>query len=108
MPDSVAVFPPGFRVVDTLGNPISGAKIRFFEAGTTTPRAVFADSDLLNSLGSIVYTRSDGYPVSAQGSATTVSVFTGTGRYKVDILDQFDALIFPSKDNQPGAVATTV
>lgn len=107
MTDSVAVFPPGFRVLDTQGNPVSGAQIRFFDAGTSNPRNVYSDSDLLNSLGSIVYTRSDGYPVASSGSSTTVTVFAGVGRYKVDILDQFGATIYPAKDNQQGAVATT-
>lgn len=107
MTDSVAVLPPGFRVLDSDGAPVSGAQIRFFEAGTTTPKEVFSDSDLTASLGSVVYTRSDGFPVAEEDSTSTVIVYIGTGLYKVDILDEDDATLFPAKDNVKGAVQTT-
>lgn len=107
MTDAVAIFPPGFRVLDADGAPVSGAQIRFFEAGTSTPLDVFSDSDLADTLGSIVYTRSDGYPVAEQASNTTVSVFMGALSYKVDILDADGVTIYPAKDDQVGAVDTT-
>lgn len=107
MTDSTVVFPPGFRVVDSDGAPVSGAQVRFFEAGTSTPKEVFSDSALSESLGSIVYTRSDGYLVAEEDSNTTVLVYIDAGLYKVDILDSDDVTIFPAKDNVQGAVDTS-
>lgn len=107
MTNSVQVLPPGFRVLDSDGDPVSGAKIRFFEAGTSTPKEVFSDADLTVSLGSTVYTRSDGFPVSESGGSTTVMIYIGAGLYKVDIVDSSNVTIFPSKDNVQGAVPLT-
>jgi microcystin-dependent protein len=107
MTNSVLVLPLGFRVTDSSGDPVSGAQIRFFEAGTTTPKTVYSDETLSTSLGSIVYTRSDGFPVSAQNGSTTVGIYIGTGLYKMDILDADSVTILPAKDNVQGAVAVT-
>ena len=107
MPDAVQIFNPGFRVLDTDGTPVSGAKIKFYDAGTSTPKTVYSDAALSTSLGSIVYTRSDGYPVASSGSSTTVHVYTGIAAYKVEITDSSDVSIFPSKDNVKGAVDTS-
>src|SRR5262245_35607741 len=107
MTDSVLVFPPGFRVLDANGAPLAGAQIRFFAAGTTTPKNVYSDQGLSTPLGSIVYTRSDGYPVASSGSSTTVAVYIGSGLYKVDILDANSNTIYPAKDNVRGAIDTS-
>lgn len=107
MTNSVQVFDAGFRVTDANGDPVSGAKIKFYEAGTSTPKNVYSDEALTDSLGSIVYTRSDGFPVAEEGSSTTVLIFTGTGAYKIEITDTDDVVIFPAKDNVKGAVAVT-
>lgn len=65
MADSTAVFPPGFRVTDSItGAALSGAVIRFYDAETTTPKIVYADSDLLTELGTSVTCDSLGYPTS--------------------------------------------
>lgn len=42
------------RATDANGNPLSGAKWKFYDTGTTTPRAVFAEDTLATSLGSTV------------------------------------------------------
>lgn len=39
------------RAGDTNNNPMSGAVWRFYESGTSTPQAVYADADLNTSLG---------------------------------------------------------
>ena len=36
--DSVLIFPPGFRVTNANGTPVSGAKIKFYNAGTVVTR----------------------------------------------------------------------
>lgn len=107
MVDAVAVLPPAFRILDSTGAPASGAQIRFFDAGTSTPKTVYSDSTLATSLGSIVYTRSDGLPVASQGSSTTVLIYTGIAAYKIDVLDSTGATLIPSKDNVKGAVDTS-
>jgi hypothetical protein len=107
MVDAVQIFPPGFRVVDVSGFPVSGAKVKFFEVGPGAARNVFSDKDLTSSLGPIVYTRSDGYPVANQGSNTVVEVYTGNTPYYVLITDASDVAIWPAQNNVLGALNTT-
>ncbi len=104
---STLVFPAGFRLLDTDGDPVSGAQIRFFEAGTSTPKEVFSDADLEQSLGTVVYTRSDGFPVASEGSSTVVLVYTGEGTYKMDILRSDDTTLYPVQDDIVGAPTLT-
>lgn len=106
MTDATAVFKPGFRVTDSNGDPVSGAKIKFYSAGTTTPRTVYSNSGLSSSLGSTVYCGSDGVPVASQGSSTEVMVYTGTTAYKVVITDSSDVEIL-TYDNIAGAIDTS-
>lgn len=107
MTDAVQIFDAGFRVLDTTGAPVSGAKIKFYDSGTSTPKTVYSNEALSTSLGSIVYTRSDGYPVASSGSSTTVLIYTGTAAYKIEITDENDDTIFPVKDAVKGAVDTS-
>jgi hypothetical protein len=100
---STLVFPPSYRILDTDGNPVSGAQIRFFEAETSTPKVVYSDADLSDSLGSVVYTRSDGFPVASEGSSTVVLVYTGEDSYKIDVLRSDDTTLYPAQDNVLGA-----
>ena len=55
MTDSVQIFPAGWRLDDADGNPVSGAKLKFYSAGTTTPLSVYADAELATPLGTTVY-----------------------------------------------------
>lgn len=107
MTDSVLVFPPGFRVLDSNGNPVNGAKIKFFEVGPGVAKNVFADASLSTNLGAIVYTRSDGFPVISSGSSTTTLIYVGPAAYYVVITDANDVALFPAKDNVKGAVDTS-
>ncbi|PPD07130.1 MAG: hypothetical protein CTY28_10125 [Hyphomicrobium sp.] len=92
MVDSVNVFPPGQRLTNSsTGAPLSGAVVRFYVAGTTTPKTVYADQDLTTALGTSVTTDSLGYPTS-DGSTKTL-VFTDTSSYKVRIETSAGALI---------------
>lgn len=109
MVDSVLVFPPGFRVLDADGAPVSGAKIKFHETGPGDARVVYGDKDLTgpSALGSIVYTRSDGFPVVSSGSNTTTLIYTGSDPYWIEITDANDVPIFPAKDDVRGALDTS-
>lgn len=102
MTDSVAVFGPGFRVTDNAtGAPVSGAIIYFYDAGTTTPKEVFADSSLVTSLGTSVTCNALGYPTS-DGSTKTL-IYVGTSSYKV--VATSDGVTLWSHDSCKGAVA---
>jgi hypothetical protein len=104
--DAVQIFPPGFRVLDSSGTPISGAKIKVYDAGTLTPRTVYSNSGLSSSLGSIVYTDSAGVPVASQGSGTAVMVYTGSTAYKIVFTTSADVAII-TLDNIKGALDTS-
>ncbi len=107
MVDSVQVFHPGWRFVSELGVPYSGAKLKFYNAGGLVARTVYSTSDLTTtSLGSIVYTGSDGAPVASQGSGTEVMVYTGSTAYKIVFTTSADVEIF-TLDNIKGALDTS-
>lgn len=42
---------PVFHALDDAGRPLPGAVLTFFETGTTTPKPVYSDAELENSLG---------------------------------------------------------
>jgi hypothetical protein len=104
MVDSVAVFPPGFRVPNSSTYSTSGAKLKFFDAGTTTPKTVYSDKDLTTSLGSTVTCDSAGYPTS--DGSTKCQVYTGSAAYKVRTTTSADVTIV-EHDNCRGALDTS-
>lgn len=95
---------PGFRATDADDNPLAGGSIRFYAAGTTTPKAVYSDASLSTSLGSTVNLNSAGAPVS--GSNTAVLIYPGIGDYKIRYYDSDSVLVFEF-DNYPGAVVAS-
>lgn len=104
MADNTKIFDPGFRVLDTSGNPAASATIEFYDAGTSDARTVYSDNGLSTSLGSTVTCNSAGEP-SSDGSSV-VSVYTGTTDYKVIIKDSTGATL-GTYDNQTGALDTS-
>lgn len=105
MADAVAVFTPGQRLTDTSGVPFASCEVTFYEAGTTTPKPVYADADLTVSLGSTIYTESAGYPVTSSGSTVKTLVYTDTNAYKIVITS--DGLTIAEHDNVKGAVVAS-
>ena len=99
MPDSIAVLSLLDRVTDASGDVLPGATLSFYEAGTTTPKTVYADANLTTSLGSVVTCDSGGYPSS---NGTAVSIYTGTDSYKVVVKDADNATVL-TRDNVRGA-----
>ena len=93
MPDSGLVFAPASRVVDASIAAIAGGSISFFDAGTTTPKAVYSNSTLATSLGTIVYLDSSGHPVASQGSSTKVLIYTGSDLIKLVVKDSDGATV---------------
>lgn len=103
MTDSVAVFPPGFRVTDNAtGAVISGAVVYFYDAETTTPRTVYADSDLSTSLGVSVTCNALGYPTSDGNTKT--QIYVGSGLYKITAKTSSGVEVW-THDKVQGAVA---
>lgn len=107
MLDSVAIWPVGLRVLDVNGKPVTDARLKFFDAGTSTPRVVYADAALSVPLGAVIYTDAGGYPVTGSGSTTKTSIYTGTGAYKLRITTSADVDIVAPIDNISGALDTT-
>ena len=103
MIDSVAVFPPAFRVEDAGGIPISGAVLEFYDAGTTSPKTVFADRALTSALGTSVVCDAAGCPTS--NGITKTDIFVGSADYKIVVKDG-DGNTIETKDNRPGAVVS--
>jgi len=104
MADVIECFKPGFRVLDATGAVVSGAVLEFYDAGTSTPRTVYSDYALSVSLGTSVTCDSGGYPTS-DGNAK-VSVYTGTGRYKIIAKTSTGTTLW-TIDQIPGALDTS-
>ena len=102
---SLPILQPGVRVTDANGNPVSGAKLKFFSAGTTTPLTVYSDADGLSALGSTVYADDGGYPVTSSGSSTKTLVYSTAEELKVVITDADDVVI-ATHDNVTGSIPT--
>lgn len=105
MTDSTAVLAPGQRILDANGDPVPGAKLKFYDAGTSTPKSVYSDGGLSNALGTTVHCDAGGYPVTTEGGSTKTEVYVGTSAYKLVITDADDTTI-ASHDNIVGAVNT--
>ena len=103
MTDSIAVFEPGFRIPDTAGNPLPGAVLYFYDAGTSTPKTVYADKGLATALGTTVACDSSGYP---SADSARVQIYTGIAPYKIVCKDASGVEQW-SHDNVRGATDTS-
>lgn len=105
MTDSVAVFPPGFRVTDdSTGEPVPGATLFFYDAGTTAPKTVYSDEDLTVAIGTDIVCDALGYPTS-DGTSTKTLIYVGTAAYKVVCKDA-DGNTLWEHDNVKGAIVS--
>lgn len=100
MSDSISVVIPGWRATDADGNPIAGATLEFYDAGSTTAKVVYSNFGLSTSLGSIVTCDASGYPTS--DGSTRVLVYTGSDPYKIICKTAAGAVVW-SHDNVRGA-----
>ena len=80
------LFNPFFQVVDGDGAPIVGAKLYFYESGTTTPQDTFAQSDL--DPGSV-----NTNPVIADADGRFSAIYLGEDNYKVILKDASDVTL---------------
>lgn len=67
-------FTPGFRVTDTNDDPLSGAKLYFYDAGTTDDRTVYQDDAL-----SVAHAQ----PVVCGSDGLVPAIYVPTGNYRV-------------------------
>jgi hypothetical protein len=82
---------PRPTLFDANGAPISGGKVYFYDAGTSTPRNVYSNPDLA---GGHVLTQ----PVEADSAGRLPVIYIATGAYKVIVTDASGVLIY-SADN---------
>jgi len=97
------IFDPFPQFFDSNGNPLSGGKLYFYSAGTSTPKNTYSDAGLTVANPNPVVLDSAGRPAV---SGNLVSIFPASGEYKVVLKDSSDVTIWTA-DSVDGA-ATTV
>lgn len=86
--------------LDNEGKPAEGGALHYFDAGTATPKEVFADPDLSTSLGTSVAIGVDG---------RTVDDVWGDGSYYIRLLASDGTLIAEADDVEiPGGTGTAI
>lgn len=79
------LFAPFFQQVDSNGAPLSGAKLYFYQTGTTTPQDTYTDSGL---------TTPNANPVVADSNGRWPTIYLGTSSdYKVILKDSSDVAV---------------
>lgn len=93
-------FPPRSDAFDANGDPISGAKLYFYEAGTSTPLATYSDAAL---------TVANSNPVIADSAGRFGEIFLlDDVAYKAVLTDASDVTIWTADPYVPVAVADPV
>jgi hypothetical protein len=87
---------PRSVLLDADGNPISGGKVSFFDAGTTTPRAVYSDAGLTTPISQ---------PVTADSGGKLPLIYMATGGYKIVVADADGVTIYSADDLDSGVPA---
>lgn len=85
---------PYDTILDTNGDPVSGGKINFYEAGTSTPLDTYSDEDL---------TTANANPVVADSSGRIGPIYLKPQPYKVVVTDASDVTIKTVDNYRPVA-----
>lgn len=93
---AASFFSPQFTVLDGNGDPISGAKLYFYAAGTTTPQSTFSDFGL---------TTPNTNPVVANARGEFGAIFLQSFDYKVVCTDSDDQTLW-ERDNYTPATGS--
>jgi len=93
---AASFFSPQFTVLDGNGDPIPGAKLYFYAAGTTTPQSTFSDSGL---------TTPNTNPVVANARGEFGAIFLQSFDYKVVCTDADDLTLW-ERDNYTPATGS--
>lgn len=83
---------PRAQVSDTNGKPMAGAKLYFYDTGTTTPRAVYSDDALTIAISQ---------PVVADSAGRFAQIYVQTGTYRVKLFTSSDVLVYDEDDIDP-------
>lgn len=78
------LFTPNFQRLDANGNVYSGAKLNFYQSGTTTPITVYQDSGL---------TTPHANPVVADASGTFAEIYINTDPFKFVLTTSADVVL---------------
>lgn len=84
---------PAAQVVDANGNPLSGAKLYFYERGTTTPKNVFSDEGLTTPVSQ---------PAVANSAGQWAQIYMSADRYRVQLYTSADVLVDDYDNFDPG------
>ena len=87
----------GTQFFDNSGNPLNGGKLAYFDAGTTSAKTVYQDSDEATPWGSIVLDSS---------GRLEYSVYIGSGAFKERLRTSADVDIY-TEDDIPGETVIT-
>lgn len=87
---------PRSVLLDADGNPISGGSVSFYDAGTTTPRAVYSDAGLTTAISQ---------PVTADSAGKLPLIFMTTGSFKIVVADADAATIYTADNLDSGVPA---
>lgn len=92
---------PGSRIpyIDETGAPMVGAKLYFYDSGTTTPQPVYSDSALSTPIAQPVL-------ADARGMFQRIFLNSDPGSYRVKLLDADDVLVFDDDDIAVAQTAT--
>lgn len=82
-------YTPRWRAIDANGNPMSGAILKFYEAGLVTPAPVYADVNGSTPLG---------VTVTADGGGLFAEIFMAAHAYGVELYTSANVLVW-SADN---------
>lgn len=93
------------QLFDDNGELLSGGKIKFYDAGTTTPTTVYSDS-AGTALGTEVDLDADGHPRTAGGAKTLIWLETGQN-YKIEAVDASGVNVWGPFDNIPPFATST-
>ena len=94
---SIFTLPRAYGI-NTDGTLVSGAKINFYDAGTSTPKATYSDSAL---------SVANSNPVVADSNGLFGAIYLGAGLYKVVLTDASDVVLW-TQDNVPSINATNL
>jgi hypothetical protein len=93
---AMMILPPRYVMLDTNGDPISGGKVRVYDAGTTDDRDIFTDSALSVAAAN---------PIIADSGGVLPVRYTATGETKLVFLDASDNVLLTADDVDGGIPA---